>query len=206
VRAPVKSKTKKKAAVKAKPAKAKATALRQAQGRPSESGKGHPKRSRGAVKAKVAVKPKAQAVIKVAVRPKAKPAAKAPAKPKPKPLGPEMLKFREQLLAELTRLQAELDEIERRTARMDESDRASELSAYEDHPADLASETFEREKDLAIGESVEHLLHKVISALEKIERGTYGLCDACGRPIKKARLKALPFATLCLECQDRLES
>ena len=80
-----------------------------------------------------------------------------------------------------------------------------ELSSYEDHPADLASETFEREKDLAIAESVESLLHQVNTALEKVDRGTYGVCDACGRPIKKARLQALPFATLCLECQDRLE-
>ncbi len=170
-----------------------------------------------AVKVAVKKKTKKKPLVKVKAKPKAKPVSakavvrprqvsKAAAKPAPKPLSPEMLKFRDQLLTELTRLEAELQEIERRTARMDESDRASELSAYEDHPADLASETFEREKDLAIGESVEHLLHKVISALDKIDRGTYGLCDACGRPIKKARLKALPFATLCLECQGRLES
>jgi RNA polymerase-binding protein DksA len=114
-------------------------------------------------------------------------------------------KFREFLLAERTRLEEELHEIEDRASRVDEGDRSSEISAYDDHPADLASETFEREKDLAIGESVEAMLHKVISALEKIDRGTYGLCDACNRPIKKARLKALPFATLCLNCQDRLE-
>jgi RNA polymerase-binding protein DksA len=183
VRAPVKSKTKTQAAAKAKPAKAKS-----------------------ATKAKVAVKPKAVLLVKASVRPTAKPAAKAPARPAPKPLGPEMLKFREQLLAELSRLQAELDEIERRTSRLDESERATEMSSYDDLPADLASQTFEREKDLAIGESVENLLHKVISALEKIERGTYGLCDACGRAIMKARLKALPYATLCLECQGRLES
>ena len=49
------------------------------------------------------------------------------------------------------------------------------------------------------------MLQKVITALEKIARGTYGICDVCGRSIKKARLKALPFATLCLACQDRLE-
>jgi DnaK suppressor protein len=49
------------------------------------------------------------------------------------------------------------------------------------------------------------MLNKVATALEKIERGTYGVCDACSRPIKKARLNALPFATLCLSCQDRLE-
>jgi RNA polymerase-binding protein DksA len=116
-----------------------------------------------------------------------------------------MEKFREWLLVERERLTAELHEIEHRTARTDEADRANELSAYEDHPADLASETFEREKDLAIGESVEGVLNKVITALEKMERGTYGTCDVCGGPIKKARLEALPFATLCLDCQGRLE-
>lgn len=117
----------------------------------------------------------------------------------------ELAKFRALLLAERDRLEAELQEIGHRTARMDESERASELSGYEDHPADLASETFEREKDLAIGESVESTLRKVITALAKIDGGTYGVCDACGRPIKKARLNALPFATLCLNCQDRME-
>lgn len=114
-------------------------------------------------------------------------------------------KFRARLIEERQRLEVELQEIEDRTARIAESDRASELGSWEDHPADLASETFEREKDLAIGESVESLLNQVLTALEKLDRGTYGVCDACDKPIKKARLNALPFATLCLACQDRTE-
>jgi len=117
----------------------------------------------------------------------------------------DLEKFRARLMTERERLEAELQEIENRTARISESERANELSAYEDHPADLASETFEREKDLAIGESVEGLLNQVLIALEKVDRGTYGICDACSRSIKKARLHALPFATLCVECQDRIE-
>ena len=153
---------------------------------------------------KAAVKKKAKK--KPSARAKAKPAAKAsPAMPKPVVSADEMEKFREQLVVEQARLKEELQEIENRAAHVDESDRATELSSYEDHPADLASETFEREKDLAIGESVQHMLYKVISALEKIDRGTYGRCDACARPIRKARLRALPFATLCVECQARLE-
>jgi len=152
--------------------------------------------------AKTAVKSR----TKKTVRAKAKPQATGKAKRKAGSTdAAELGKFREWLLEERERLVAELHEIEHRTARIDESDRANELSAYEDHPADLASETFEREKDLAIGESVASMLSKVATALEKIERGTYGICDVCNRPIKKARLKALPFATLCLSCQDRLE-
>lgn len=153
---------------------------------------------------KAAVKKKMKK--KSSARAKAKSGAKATtAKAKAAMRGDEMEKFREQLLAEQVRLEEELQEIENRAAHVDESDRATELSSYEDHPADLASETFEREKDLAIGESVQHMLHKVINALEKLDRGTYGRCDACSKPIKKARLRALPFATLCLECQARLE-
>ena len=153
---------------------------------------------------KAAVKKKAKK--KPSARAKARSGAKASAaKAKATMRGDEMEKFREQLLAEQVRLGEELQEIENRAAHVDESDRATELSSYEDHPADLASETFEREKDLAIGESVQHMLHKVINALEKLDRGTYGRCDACAKPIKKARLRALPFATLCLECQARLE-
>jgi len=167
-----------------------------------------------------AAPPKATAITRAKVQ--AKPPARVPvakakeaARPKPKPKAParrltaaeraEMKKFREVLLAERARLVLELEEIESRTARAADAERATELSSYEDHPADLASETFEREKDLAIAESVESLFNQVNTALEKVERGTYGICDACGRPIKKARLQALPFATLCLDCQGRLE-
>ncbi len=150
----------------------------------------------------------ARAAVKSKTRKTAQSGARGADKPKRRPAAgarPDLEKFRALLLAERERLELELHQIEQRTARASESERANELSAYEDHPADLASETFEREKDLAIGESVESLLNQVNVALEKLERGTYGQCDVCNKPIKKARLQALPFATLCLDCQDRLE-
>jgi DnaK suppressor protein len=78
-------------------------------------------------------------------------------------------------------------------------------ASHRSDPIGLASETYEREKDLAIGESLQGLLAQVRTALERVERGTHGLCDACGRPITRARLQALPSATLCVECQGRLE-
>jgi RNA polymerase-binding protein DksA len=150
---------------------------------------------RAATKAKPkAKKPGLRARRKVAVAPR-----------KPVKLSLEMRKYQDLLHSERQRLELELQEIENRTARISESERASEFSSYEDHPADLASETFEREKDLAISESVESLLNQVNTALEKIERGTFGVCDACRRPIKKARLQAIPFATLCVDCQGQLE-
>jgi RNA polymerase-binding protein DksA len=75
---------------------------------------------------------------------------------------------------------------------------------YGNHMADDASEAYEQAKDLALRQNAEQLLVKVTNALERFEQGTYGLCEQCGTEIDPARLKALPYATLCLHCQQRL--
>ena len=112
---------------------------------------------------------------------------------------------KKRLLTEKERLEQELHEIVERTSLSSDVEQITEMSTYDDHPADLASETFEREKDLALESNIQDLLAKVNTALEKIEDGTYGLCDSCGVEINPNRLEALPWASLCLNCQDRLE-
>ncbi len=64
-----------------------------------------------------------------------------------------------------------------------------------------ANEAFELEKGLALEEKLRNTLTGIDYALEKYKAGTYGLCDSCGRPIEMARLEALPWANLCLECK-----
>lgn len=113
--------------------------------------------------------------------------------------------IRKRLIAEQERLEIELHELMERTSHGAEFERATEISSYDDHPADLASETFEREKDLALESNITDLLSKVYTALEKLDEGTYGLCDSCGVEINTSRLEALPWASLCRDCQDRLE-
>jgi DnaK suppressor protein len=88
---------------------------------------------------------------------------------------------------------------------MSETDRVGELSAVDQHPADLGTETFEREKDISIIERVEAELADVEYALQRIDEGTYGVCEACGKPIDEARLDALPAARLCLDDQATAE-
>ena len=162
-----------------------------------------------------AAKPKPVAKLRPAPSAKKAPVKLRVAPPKPKPPRPkrpaappklDLTEFRERLLLQQERLQEQLTEVEQRTARSVESETPSELSGYEDHPADLASETFEREKDLALEENLQDMLNKVRTALEKIEAGTYGVCDVCGQGISKYRMEALPFATLCVDCQSRLET
>lgn len=112
-------------------------------------------------------------------------------------------KFREMLLLERRRLLAKSRRM--RNKDEDQSDELSELADYDNHPADAATETFEREKDLAIDENVERLIARIDRAMEKIDNGSYGICDRCGREISRERLKVLPHATFCVECQDLVE-
>jgi DnaK suppressor protein len=80
-----------------------------------------------------------------------------------------------------------------------------ELSDYDQHPADIGTEVFEHEKNASILEQVEARLAEVEAAFERLEKGTYGICEACGKPIEPARLEERPFARFCLEDQQRVE-
>ncbi|HMF03594.1 MAG TPA: hypothetical protein VKH17_02180 [Acidimicrobiia bacterium] len=75
-----------------------------------------------------------------------------------------------------------------------ENDELSELSDYDQHPADTASETFEREKDVSILEQLEEELAELQAALERIDDGTYGVDEVTGEPIAPERLAAFPTA------------
>ncbi|HEX6310285.1 MAG TPA: conjugal transfer protein TraR [Acidimicrobiia bacterium] len=99
------------------------------------------------------------------------------------------------------RLEAEQDRVEGliRSVRGDfgdgsENDETSELSHYDQHPADMGSETFEREKDLSILEQLESELAEIQAALRRIDEGTYGLDEVTGEPIAPERLEAVPTA------------
>lgn len=109
-------------------------------------------------------------------------------------------KFKKALLAERRRL-----ERERHLNSLDESQRGSELADYDNHPADAASETYERTKNFALDENFREILERIDEALHKIEDGSYGMCDRCGEQINVERLKAIPYATMCISCQESLE-
>ncbi|MDS1029613.1 TraR/DksA C4-type zinc finger protein [Bacillota bacterium LX-D] len=84
-------------------------------------------------------------------------------------------------------------------------DSISELSSYDNHPADLGSEVFEKSKDLALRENTLIQLQKIKDALQKINEGTYGRCSQCGQEIPEDRLEAIPESTLCLKCRKDYE-
>lgn len=86
-----------------------------------------------------------------------------------------------------------------------EQESLSELSTAAQHQADLGTETFDRERDLSILEQVEAELADVEHALERLENGSYGTCEACGRPIDEARLEAQPATRFCVDDQAAAE-
>ena len=79
-------------------------------------------------------------------------------------------------------------------------------STQAQHQADIGTETFSREVDLSVLESVEAELADVEHALRRIDNGTYGVCDACGKPIGDDRLEAVPAARFCLADQHLAET
>lgn len=117
----------------------------------------------------------------------------------------DLEQFKKTLLAERDRLQGKERRIDKRNSAESGTAEISELSDYDDHPADVATETENRATDLALDESINVLLDRIEEALRKIEKGTYGACDRCGSQIHPERLKAVPYATLCIECQDIVE-
>ncbi|TMC50654.1 MAG: hypothetical protein E6J14_03610 [Chloroflexi bacterium] len=81
----------------------------------------------------------------------------------------------------------------------------TELSSLDQHPADVGSEVFERERDLGVMQQVRQELDEVQSALRRLDDGRYGVCEVCGRPISDERLEVKPAARYCVDDQARLE-
>ncbi|WP_170291543.1 TraR/DksA C4-type zinc finger protein [Heliobacterium mobile] len=86
---------------------------------------------------------------------------------------------------------------------LDES--IQELSAYDNHPADIGSEVFERGKDLGTRDRLSRELDEVLEAKRRISEGKYGFCQLCGNSIFQERLEAMPTALLCIDCQRHEE-
>jgi len=117
--------------------------------------------------------------------------------PRGTPTAAELKELREALERERGELQSQLEEIETSTFSQAQSELSGEM-AFDDEYADAGTATFERERDLSLENNVRDLLQKIEKALTRMDEGTYGLCERCGKPIEKARLKALPYANLCI--------
>ena len=114
--------------------------------------------------------------------------------------------FQERLQAQDQELTGRIEQLLRQGEADSETNAVGELSSYDNHPADLGTETFEREKDLGLLGNLRLFQGRVREALERLDQGTFGTCQHCGQPIAAERLEAIPWTPLCLECQEAAEA
>ncbi|WP_461000090.1 TraR/DksA family transcriptional regulator [Streptomonospora sediminis] len=74
-----------------------------------------------------------------------------------------------------------------------------------DDPTDTGAKAYQREHDLALNYNTRELLAQSERAIQRMDAGTYGVCESCGKAVGKARLQAFPRATLCVQCKQREE-
>ena len=113
-------------------------------------------------------------------------------------------RFREALLEERRRVEAALDNLHDET-RGTLYDDAGEETAFDNHLADTATDTYDRELDYTLEENSEHVLTEIDGALRRIAEGSFGRCRTCDGLIPEERLEALPWATECIDCRRREE-
>jgi DnaK suppressor protein len=113
-------------------------------------------------------------------------------------------RFRDRLLEERRRVVGALDNLHTENPGSLEDETGELVSGSADqHPADTATETFDRELAVTLEDNAEAVLAAIDRALQRIEEGTYGICVNCGKPIAPERLEALPYAELCIDCKRK---
>lgn len=113
--------------------------------------------------------------------------------------------YKDKLVNEKNRINDLIEQMKRNGV-FNNSEIASELSYYDNHPADLGTETFDIEKGRALKANEMSMLRKVESALDSVNNGKYGVCKMCGKEINEERLDFIPYAEYCSECQKNLNS
>ena len=114
-------------------------------------------------------------------------------------------RFRTMLLEERQRVVDAINYLHEETPGSLEDETEEIVGSSDNHPAETASATLDREIDYTLEENSEHVLTEIDAALARIQEGTYGTCRTCGQPISEERLEAIPYATQCIDCKRREE-
>jgi len=132
--------------------------------------------------------------------------AKSEAKRLKKKLNKKQLaEFRSLIMRRKNELLDDINHISEDTLKKSQKDASGDISGYTYHMADVATDTYDREFSLGIASNERQLLYELDDALKRIEEGTFGICEDCKSLITKTRLKAIPYARLCLNCQQKRE-
>lgn len=117
----------------------------------------------------------------------------------------EFTQFKKLLILLRERLVGNVDFMQGEALKKSRQDASGDLSNVPIHMADIGSDNYERDLMIELIQNGEQSLRNIDTALEKIENGTFGVCETCGKKINKERLKAVPYARLCIDCQREEE-
>jgi len=118
----------------------------------------------------------------------------------------ELHNYRQRLLDLANRLDGDRSQLEDEALRPIGGESNGDLSNFPVHPADIGGHSFDEDVTLGLLRNEEQLLEEINAALSRIEQGSFGLCASCRHPIRKERLRALPYARLCVACSKAREA
>jgi DnaK suppressor protein len=113
--------------------------------------------------------------------------------------------FRQKLLEERQRVVEAISYLHDENPGTIEDETDEVVGSVDNHLADTATVTVDREIDYTLEENSEHVLAEIDAALKRIDDGTFGICRTCGKPIEPERLELLPYATQCIDDKRRAE-
>ena len=117
----------------------------------------------------------------------------------------ELAEFKKLILKQKEGVLEEIKHISDDTLKKSQKEASGDISGYTYHMADMATDTYDREFSLGLASNERKLLYELDDALKKTEEGSFGICEECKSLIAKNRLKVVPYARLCVKCQEKKE-
>jgi DnaK suppressor protein len=117
----------------------------------------------------------------------------------------ELEKYRQILTEQRERLSGDISHLKDDHLQKSQKDMTGELSGYSIHMADMSGDDYDRGVALGIFTQEQEILYHIEEALKRFEDGTFGICEVCEKPVSGKRLEAVPYATLCIQCQSEQE-
>jgi len=118
----------------------------------------------------------------------------------------ERERYKKLLLQKKKELIDAVRHIEEDTLNRSQREASGDLSGYTLHMADIATDSYDREFSLGLASNAQKILFEIDEALKRLKDNTFGDCLGCGKPIPKKRLNAIPYASLCIQCQSKSET
>jgi len=117
----------------------------------------------------------------------------------------ELEHFKKKLLLIREKIAGDLHHLEKDALNKSQKDAAGDLSGYSFHMADVATDNFDTEIHLGLASNTQNLLNEIDDALQRIEEGSYGMCERYETLIPKKRLEVMPYTRYCIKAQEEIE-